>query len=159
MQIWQLIPIVILPIVLVSVLVMRKRLGQQAQAMYAAETARLRTEWARQQREGETEPAFLVAMTRSTFKAEMFMLALTNRRLLVATVSGPLRSFEPGTYSLRLAPKRWVDGGNTSTTYSSGLEGAFQAGHETHTWRIYDAIEGYDDQAACVQRLRASLAA
>ena len=159
MQTWQLVPLVILPVVIAFVVVMRKRFGQQAQAMYAAEIARLRGEWTRQQRQGETEPAFVVAMTRSTFKAEMFMVGLTNRRLLLAPVTGPLRSFEPGTFSIRLTPKQWVDGGNTTTTYSSGLEAAFQSGPETHTWRIYDAIEGYDAQAASVQTLRAALQA
>jgi hypothetical protein len=157
MQTWQLVPLVILPIVIAIVVVMRKRFGQQAQAMYAAETARLHMDWARQQRPGETEPAFVVAMTRSTFKAAMFMIAVTNRRLLLAPVTGPLRSFEPGTYSLSLRPRQWVDGGNTTTTYSSGLEAAFQSGGETHTWRIYDAIEGYDAQAACVHTLRVAL--
>jgi hypothetical protein len=150
---------VILPVIIGLVVVMRKRLGQQAQAIYAAEKERLRQQWALQRRDGETEPAFVVAMTRSMFKAEMFMLALTNRRLLLATISGPLRSFEPGTYSLSLAPQRWVDGGNTSTTVSSGLEGKFQAGVEQHTWRIYDAIEGYEEQPGCVHALRAALQA
>ena len=159
MQIWQLLPIIILPVVIVAALVMRKRLGQQAQAMYAAETVRLRSAWAQQQQAGETEPAFVVAMTRSTFRAEMFMIAVTNRRLLLANAAGPLRSFEAGTYSLRLQPKRWVDGGNTTTTYSEGLEGEFRCGGESHTWRIYDAIEGYGPQAGCVQTLRAAVGA
>lgn len=159
MQIWQLVPIIILPVVIVAAIVMRKRLGQQAVAMYSAEIARLRAEWAQQQQQGESEPAFVVAMTRSTFKAAMFMVAVTNRRLLLATASGPLRSFAAGTYSLRLQPKRWVDSGSTTTTYSEGLEGEFRSATESHTWRIYDAIEGYDPQATCVQSLRVSVGA
>ena len=35
-----------------------------------------------------------------------------------------------------------TDSGNTTTTYSEGLEGEFRSATESHTWRIYDAIEG-----------------
>jgi hypothetical protein len=140
MQLYQIIPIVIVVLVAVYAVAFRNKGG--AGQMYAQGLAAIGAEARQQQRAGESEPACIMAMTRTTFKGKMFYLALTNQRLFIAEHGGSARGFERNSLALQIERKRWADIGNMQTTYSEGWEArATLPGGESHVWRIYAATD------------------
>jgi hypothetical protein len=155
MQSWQIFPIILLVGIGVYVLFMRGKRGAGAKQMYANGMAAISAAVAAQRRAGESDPACVMAVTRTTFKAKIFFLALTNHRLFVAESGGPARAFERSNLSLSVARKTWADVGNMQTTYSDGWEArATLPGGENHVWRIYDSS---DPQSADAQHIAAFL--
>ena len=149
MQSWQLVPILILAGVGAYVFLTRGKMRQAATQMYTEAMAGLRAQCAAERRAGESEPALVIALTRSFFKAKVFYVALTDQRLFLQEPPGAVRTFpRDATLKLAIKKKQFADVGNMQTTYSSGWEARVTLpGGEEHVWRLYDEWTGYADQA------------
>lgn len=161
MMIYQLVPMIVLAGVVVIAFKMRAKLAVAAGEMYANEVAKLRADFAAARRPNEGDPACVVAMHRTMMRAQMFFVALSDQRLVVASHGLPTRVFDRDrSLELSVARKRFADRGNMQTMYSEGWEArVVLPGGESHAWRLYDAIEGYPEQRANLEAFLAATGA
>jgi len=154
MQLWQVIPFVLVIGVFGVSFAMRKKLGAKAAAFYGGGMTAFR------ERVAEPGAICFVATERKMLSAKLFYVALTPRRVVLEQAGGDTRNFDRGSVELAIKKKTFADAGNMQTTYSSGWELKIKLPDgERHTCRIYAEAHGIPDHPAQVQALVTALAA
>ena len=134
-----LIVVVFVAIAIFAVTRMKKMKGA-ASVSFAAERARLASEFAAQRQPGETDATFVGMGTHKLSKNRAFYAALTNQRFFLSELNvGATRVFDRKTVKIQAAPAKWTTHGNTQTTTNHGweVEIALPDG-ESHSLRIYN---------------------
>jgi hypothetical protein len=116
-----------------------KKMNAAAGDQYATERARLTTEFAAQRQPGETDAVFVGMGTHKLTKNRQFYVALTNRRLFLSELAGPMRVFDRNSVKLQAVRATWTTHGNVQMTTSHGWEVqlALPDG-ESHSLRMYN---------------------
>lgn len=154
MQLWQVLPFVLVIGVFGVAFAMRKKLGAKAAAFYGGGMTAFR------ERVAEPGAICLVATERKMLSSKLFYVAVTPRRLVIEQAGGDTRSFDRGSVQLAIKKKTFADVGNMQTTYSSGWELKIQLPDGArHTCRVYEQADGIPDHQAQVQALVRAIAA